>query len=310
MRQLLKISTAACLIPLALAGCGVTTGPSGISEVKGAIDNGESDSQPGRTTQTAMRPVMDEASGELSGNKETASPLARQTERLREGIAFLRSEPDYTARFYRHERVEGKMQEAEEVDLQVRHEPFSVRMNWEDVGREVLYVEGENRDRMLVRLGGFKRIFGHIKLSPTSSTAMSRARYPITEAGLLRLAERILKHRERDLSSPNGVRCRELPGKAVDGRECDVFVVEYDSPKTGDEYSKSMICLDKEWNVPLAVKNWGWPQQGSSRAAADEDTLIEDYAFTDIEFDVRLADDDFRLPGKGSEQVAEAPYGQ
>ena len=69
--------------------------------------------------------------------------------------------PDYSATFLKQERVEGDdLQELQTIQFKMRHKPFSVYMKWlegGDVGRQVLFVEGQYDDKLQVRLGGKKR---------------------------------------------------------------------------------------------------------------------------------------------------------
>src|SRR5260221_10550891 len=70
--------------------------------------------------------------------------------------------PDYTATFIKQERVDGAdLQELQTIQLKIRHKPFGVYMKWlegGDVGRELLFAEGQYDDKLQVRLGGRKKL--------------------------------------------------------------------------------------------------------------------------------------------------------
>ena len=60
-------------------------------------------------------------------------------------------------------------------------------------------------------------------------------------------------------------------------------------------YRKSVQYIDNQWNVPLRVVNYTWPEAGQhlEGRALDEATLIEYYMYSDIVADARLTDRDF-----------------
>ncbi|HUL31260.1 MAG TPA: DUF1571 domain-containing protein, partial [Thermodesulfobacteriota bacterium] len=76
---------------------------------------------------------------------------------LRQAEAFLDRTESYTAVFHKQERVNGWLKTKETVSLKFKN-PFKVYMKWiEDPGRgrEVLYVDGWNDNRILLREPGF-----------------------------------------------------------------------------------------------------------------------------------------------------------
>lgn len=219
--------------------------------------------------------------------------LAESTQLLEDGLAELAKRPDYTALFHRQELVEDELRDPHDIELRVRHEPFSVHMKWEN-GQEATYIAGENDDRMLVRKGGrLGRLLGTITLEPMGALARRECRNPITDVGLKRLAEITLHYRKRDLGLTSGVACRELPAESIGGRDCVGYVVEYDSPRVEPTYRKSMVWIDTETHLPLAIKNYGWPE--GQVAASDDDTLVEHYVYTDVRFQRHLTDEQFAI---------------
>ncbi len=205
--------------------------------------------------------------------------------------------PDYTATFLKQERLDGgDLQDLQSIELKLRHNPFSAYMKWVeggDVGRELLYVEGQYDDKMQVRLGGIKKKLPLMKLAPTGSLAMAESRHPVTEMGLLQLADTILKYRKRDLTLKGGVRWEMHPEQKFMGRVCDCWIIEYDSTDVEPVYRKSIAYIDRELSLPVCVRNFGWPEKGADAtdaAALDEATLIEYYGYTDIKIDERLPD--------------------
>lgn len=215
--------------------------------------------------------------------------------------AKLQTIPDYLAIFTRQERVHGRLLGRESTELKVRHAPFSVYMKWNegsDVGREILYVKGQNDGRMLVKKGGkVGDVLPTFKLEPTSDMAMKESRYPISDSGLLNLVEKILSYCERDLKLDQGVNCQFLPDQKIDGRLCYAIRTDYGCAEVDPEYRCSMIFVDKETTIPLCVKNYGWSDKCGASASANnklsEETLVEFYAFTGMRYQSRLPDAEF-----------------
>ena len=207
--------------------------------------------------------------------------------------------PDYTATFLKQERVDGALQDLQTIQLKLRHKPFSVYMKWlegGDEGRQVLFVQGQNDDHLQVRLGGIKSRLPVVSLEPTSSMAMQESRHPITEMGLSELARQVHEYRNRDCSLKRGVRWEMLPDQKHLDRDCDCWIIQYDSPEVEPTYRKTITYIDKQLALPISVRNYGWPDEGvdtSDPAALDEATLIEYYGYTDIQFETRLSDADF-----------------
>ncbi|MFN0055714.1 MAG: DUF1571 domain-containing protein [Planctomycetales bacterium] len=208
--------------------------------------------------------------------------------------------PDYSATFFKQERVDGDaLQELQSCQLKLRHKPFSVYMKWlegGDVGRQVLFVEGEHDDKMLVKLGGRKAVLPTLKLDPNGSMALQESRHPVVEMGLLQLADLIIKYRKRDLALQSGLRWQMVPDQKIMDRDCHGFVVEYDSREIEPVYRKTITYIDKEWSIPICVRNFGWPTEPPSEEQTetlDEATLIEYYGYKDLQFETRLSDADF-----------------
>jgi uncharacterized protein DUF1571 len=213
----------------------------------------------------------------------------------RERFGQIRS---YSATFTKRERIGTYVTDLTTMEIKVRHQPFAVYLKWLEgpgAGREVLYPDGANDGSMLVRMGGLKgRLIPAFKIDAGGALAMNEARYPIAKAGILGLGESLIAHREQELQNQVYARARQEANADVDGRRCAVYVFEFDDQDRAPDYRKSIQYLDREWNVPLHVENYGWPEPGQHLvgAALDEATLIEYYKYSNIVTN-SLTDDDF-----------------
>jgi len=211
------------------------------------------------------------------------------------GVKQFQEVPDYTATMFKQERVGGTLTDGQQIEMKIKHEPFSVYMKWlsGDRGRQLIYVDGENDGNFLVQPGGIKgRLTGVIALDPNGSLALSESRHPVTNIGLLELAKLILQYQERDLERGEGFKAEIHDNQQYEGRDCYLVRCEYDSPEINSEYRKSVFFIDKELSLPVCVKNYTWVRDADPEKL-DEESLIEFYAYTNIEFSQELTTADF-----------------
>ena len=218
---------------------------------------------------------------------------------LRDGARFIENIDTYSVVFNKRERLNGDLGESQTIEMKVRHTPsFGVYMKWKngDTGRQLLYSDEYEDKKMVVKLGGIKgRLLKGIKLDPTSSEAMSEARYPCTQAGLLGMVKQVISHRENDLKHGQGVSCIRLGNRVCDERECYCFQFEYESPSYNEHYRKSVIMIDTRYHIPLQVINYTWltETEGLTAAEMDEQSLVEDYSFSRIDFGRQIIGTEF-----------------
>lgn len=217
---------------------------------------------------------------------------------LEKGLAYLQEVPDYTATVFTQERVAGSLLDPQIMDLKLRHEPLSIHMHWRvgDKGRELLFVDGQNEGDMLVRMGGIKkRLIPTLKLNPSGDTAMKEARHPATKIGMKELARQLVERRQSDLRRKAAYRCEMRKDRKFDDRPCYCFIYEFDSPSEDSLYRKSIVLIDKEWCVPVMLKNFTWPHEAAEidPTELDEETVIEHYGYSNVQFNQKLADSEF-----------------
>ncbi len=223
---------------------------------------------------------------------------------VEQGRKRLADVSDYTCTFFKQERLGTELGDGQIMELKMRHKPFSVYMKWlsGEKGRELLYVDGEQNNKMIVHPGGWKsRIVPSIKLEPDSSLAMSESRHPVTMVGLLKLSDEIIARRKSEIERKCPIRCQFIENETANDRPCYCFVSVYLDRKASEEYRKSIQYIDREWLLPICVKNFTWPeakQSFANDAALDEATLVEHYAYTELQFNQQLANDDFDRANK------------
>lgn len=217
----------------------------------------------------------------------TAAPVS-DAQRLRDEVYAMERAytgvKDYTATFYKQERVNGTLMPVETIMLKFR-KPFSVYLRWtgdQFNGREVLYVRGWNDDKIRAHQGSFPDIT--VNLKPDASLAMKGNRHPITDLGFGEVIDKIVR----------GARLSEMRPQDnvvyVDHGESIVHntrarCIESVAPikKFSPYYShRAKVCFDVKTKMPVRISIWD-----------DNDSLVEDYGFENIRLNVGLTDTDF-----------------
>jgi hypothetical protein len=177
---------------------------------------------------------------------------------------------------------------AELVRCAFREKPFSVLMDWKQGARKAqttLYVEGENKNQLLVRPASWRSLFVSLtSRDPNGDEALETSRYPITEfgiqIGMRRTQEAWQKAKKRgDLKVLFGGEKR-LP--ELNNRPCwEIKRVGYPEPED-DGIVESTLYFDPE----------NWLQVGSF-LVGEKGELIASYYFTDLQLNPDFPPDTF-----------------
>lgn len=224
--------------------------------------------------------------------------LRRKVELLELGQKFLQSAPDYTTTLTKREVVKGDLLDPQTISMKCRVKPFSVYLLWleGDVGREVIYVDGQNDGKLIAHDGGWKARIPAFSLAVDCMLAMRDSRYPVTMAGLGGLTEMMLEIHQKDLAEATYASCEFNEDQSIEGRSCYLVTTKYQSPEDSPCYRKSLTWIDKEWNVPVQSHHYEWPNSETANLNEhdlDEATLIESYSFAKLQFGSGLTDHDF-----------------
>jgi hypothetical protein len=220
-------------------------------------------------------------------------PTEAQMKRLAETdpVAFLencirrydREVKSYTCALHKQERLEGKLQPSEVIDVQFREEPFSVLMDWREGARlaqKTLYVKDENNDKILVKPHGLLAIAGVVERDPNGEDARKSSRLPVTDFGIQIGTIHTLESWKRALAQ-NALHVEylgEVKVKEVGGRVCwKLHRTHFKAPEDIDGVTDLTIYVDKEL----------WMQVGSTLKGADGQ-LLGEYFFSDIELNPKF----------------------
>lgn len=246
----------------------------------------------------ALSALANAACGESPAPEHPLQPVLRMA-----NSALKRMETDikdYTCVLTKRERVEGRLQETESMVVKVRHSrveegrvvaPLSVYVRFlspaEVKGREVLWVEGHNKGKLIVRNGGPKFEYVTLALPPDSDLAMKQNRYPLTEIGVKNLTKRLIENGQAELKR-NECEVKTAPGAKINGRPCTLVQVSHAERREYFNFQFARILVDDEYQLPVYYAAYDWPKEpdGPSR-------MLEEYTYSDIKLNVGLTDMDF-----------------
>lgn len=262
----------------------------------------------GQTRQRGLRePVHRVANKNATAGREELvgeHPLDPALERARAALDLIHREiDDYTCTIIKREMVGGKVRDFEYIFAKVRNHkerdgkvtvPFGVYLYFlkpESMkGREVLYIEGENDDKMIAHEAPSSLLYrtvGSVWLKPDGPIAMKDQRYPLTDIGIENLVLKLIERGNRDRENgPCKVEFKE--GAKVNGRVCTVLEVKHEDRNKKWDFHFAQIFIDDELRIPIRYAAYDWP------AGSDEKPLVlEEYTYTKLKLNVGLGDEDF-----------------
>lgn len=240
------------------------------------------------------------------GNASTASaiaphPLDRALGFAYDSLSQMRNEIyDYTAIMAKRERINGSLSKLSYMDIKIRcprtdaqgsKVPFSIYMKFlkpkETTGREVLWVEGQNNNKLLAHEGKGLLARRTFHLDPSGMLAMQGQRYPIYDAGIENLIGKLIEKATRDRAA-GMCEVNYKEGLKINKRPCSMIELIHDDKRAPYEFHKAQVFIDNELNVPVRYVSYDWP---TSPGAAPK--VLEEYTYINIRTNVGLSDIDF-----------------
>jgi len=203
---------------------------------------------------------------------------------LREAEAAYDRVATYTAVFHKQQRIAGKLYPGETILLKFRKDPFSLYMKWiraPHKGSELLYAEGWNENRVRAHRGGILRFIVR-NFKPKDPALMKNNLRPVTSTGIGYLLEAVAEN----MRTAIGLGELTFSGggeETVYGRTTRILKVVFPKEKAQDYAGhRYIINQDVENKAPIRIRIY------------DQDNkLIENYGYENLELNKRLTDDDF-----------------
>ena len=204
---------------------------------------------------------------------------------------------DYSATLVKRERI-GETLVEKKMFIKFREKPFSVYLKFLDVsnedvkGREVMYVDGRNGNKLQVHTPGMLTGAFTIPLPPKGLLAMHGEHYPITEIGIANLCRQLIQRGEA-IADPSQAKVRRFPHAHVQNRPCTLLEVTYPINEKGFRGYLVHIFVDDEMHVPLCVRVYGLPAKVEM-----EPQIVEEYTYLDLKINNGYTDADFDLKNR------------
>ena len=201
----------------------------------------------------------------------------------------LESVKDYTATFHKKELVNQK-QIDQRMLIKVREEPFSVYMKYDkpNQGREVLFVDGQNKGQLLVHEGGvLSSVVGTLQFAPTSPQVMAENRHPITQVGISKMLETIIRQWQEE-QKYDDVEVKYYPNAKINQHPCQAIETSHSQQRPEFKFQLTRLYLDKETQLPIRVEQYAWPSR-----PGDAPRLVELYMYSNLQPNVGLTHADF-----------------
>ncbi|MBT4694180.1 MAG: DUF1571 domain-containing protein [Planctomycetaceae bacterium] len=204
---------------------------------------------------------------------------------------------DYTATLVKRERIDGVLGTSEYIYVKVRNAkpgvPFATYMYFVKPaiakGREVIFVEGRNQNKMCAHEGGtgLKAAIPDLWLDPVGFLAMKGQRYPVTEIGLENLIVQLIARAERDM---NAGMCKVQFRKEalINKRKCTMIQVIHPDKRAPYDFHVAQIFIDDELQVPVRYVSYDWPETPGARPK-----LIEEYTYVNVKLNNGFKNIDF-----------------
>ncbi len=215
-------------------------------------------------------------------------PLAPAIRLAKESLASAQKLGNYQAELIKKEAF-GRRMVTQKMRIKVRHQPFSVYLFYHEPakGREVIFVEGKNAGNLLAHETGFSAMLGTLKLRPTSSTAMSDNKYPITKIGIEKMTDVVIKQWEME-SRYLGTEVKFFKNAKIGELACLAIETTHEKPTRQFKYKTTRLWIDKKTNLPIRVEQFGFPRDARAKAP-----LVEQYTYLRLRPNVGLTDVDF-----------------
>jgi hypothetical protein len=248
-------------------------------------DPGDSDAAASPSPTVDALPVWPE--GRLGGDAAKKLMLA-SAERSTAKLARVEC---YTATLRKQERLGGKLGPENTLLMKVRNRPFAIYLKFlaPKAGKEVVYAEGHHDNKVIAHNGDWTRkIIPRLSVAPDSLIALADQRHPVTEAGLLHLANKLLHFRKLDIGDPDAStvidRTTDLEGRPWFRSIHTHAVADGTRP-----FARVEVLYDPVDQFPLRISSYDWPSEGQT----GELLLAERYAYDDLKLDAPLTAADF-----------------
>jgi hypothetical protein len=253
-----------------------------------------------------IQPAADDSPKPASGLGSAERPLpdSQEMETLarRQPVAFLENcmryydqkVQSYQLVMQKQERLQGKIQKKEMVEVAFKQDPFSVSLRWREGARKadrVVFVKGENDDMMLAHPTGVAAsLVKVVKRKVDGPEAKEAGRYPLDQFGLknslMRAVTSMKTAKEKNLLQVAFL--GEVPVIEAGNKPCYKLRRTYLEPEA-DGVMELTVYVDKSTWLPV-----GWVMKGKTNPTTGNRDFIAEYFFKDIRLNPKFGPDQFK----------------
>lgn len=229
-------------------------------------------------------------------------PLDPALKLARNSLQQFENIKDYSCRITKQERIKNVLGPTEQMEAKIRNRktedgkivsPLSVYLRFISPnnieGREVIWVEGQNENKLRAHEGGFKgKLLPSVWLHPEGVLAMNGQLHPIYDIGIENLVLKLIERGERELKFPE-CEVKFIEGAKINGRGCMVLEVTHPVQRAHFEFFKAQVFIDDAMQVPVRYAAYHWPEKPADK----EGPVLEAYTYTNVKLNVGLTDADF-----------------
>lgn len=252
-------------------------------------------------TDRLTRPVLRVAK-KVEPASPQPSPLDEALQMAHRQLAHCRKNiRDYTCKVVKRERINGKVGNVEVMEAKIRNRkvangmvvtPFSVYLKFRQPSavknREVLFIEGENNNKLLAKEGGrFNNLLPSVWLKPDGAMAMRGQKYPLTDIGIENLIAKLIERGNREKKHLD-CEVKFHKGFKVNDRICTMLELKHPKKKPNHEFFVAQVFIDDQLQVPIRYAAYDWPKTEKARPE-----VIEEYTYLDVKLNVGLKEVDF-----------------
>jgi len=199
----------------------------------------------------------------------------------------------YQVILQKQERLQGKLQNREIIEVAFREQPYSVSMRWLEGARKadrVVFVAGENEGMMLAHPAGVAgKLVKVVKRKVDSDEARQSGRYTLDQFGLKKSLQRILSSMQA-AKQKDTLQLQFLGETKVfecDQRICFKLKRTYEAPEA-DGTEDLTLYVDRENFLPVGIV-----VRGKIDAATGNRELLGEYFFRDLRLNPQFAPQQF-----------------
>jgi len=199
----------------------------------------------------------------------------------------------YQLTMQKQERLQGRLQNREIIEVAFREQPFSVSMRWLEGARKadrVAYVAGENDGMMLAHPAGVAgKLVKVVRRQVDSDEARESGRYTLDQFGFKNSLKRILASMQ-DAKKKQALHLEFLGEAKVfesNARICFKLKRTYAEPES-DGTQELTLYVDRENFLPIGIV-----VKGKVEPATGNRELLGEYFFRDLRLNPQLSAEQF-----------------